>query len=183
MMLTCLRKRPSSDPNGDPYVGESASGGADRHPSDQAASCRDEDDPEREGERYQECAEDEHHQADHGTGVLSELRVAHPRWIPHAPQEEHDGPNQDHDAHRKENRFGHDEMLARVQIRTADVRIARLLAPLTDWLSDTSAATPKDADHSDDDDDDNGRNDEPYRHGHAVLRTSAAGRAGEQKQD
>jgi hypothetical protein len=43
--------------------------------------------------------------------------------------------------------------------------------------------TPKDADHSDYDDDDNGRNDEPHRHGHAVLRTSSAGRAGEQKQD
>ncbi|WP_160470192.1 hypothetical protein [Clavibacter michiganensis] len=54
---------------------------------------------------------------------------------------------------------------------------------MTDRLSDTSAATPKDADHSDDDDDDNGRNDEPYRHRHAVLRTSAAGRAGEQNQD
>lgn len=53
----------------------------------------------------------------------------------------------------------------------------------TDPLSDTSATTPEDADHSDDDDDNNGRNDEPYRHGHAVLRISAAGWAGEQKQD
>ncbi|WP_133937833.1 MULTISPECIES: hypothetical protein [unclassified Curtobacterium] len=55
--------------------------------------------------------------------------------------------------------------------------------PVEDRLSDTLATTPEDADHSDDDDDNNGRNDEPYRHGHAVLRTSAAGWAGEQKQD
>lgn len=41
-------------------------------------------------------------------------------------------------------------------------------------LSDASATTPEEADHSDGDDDDDARNDEPHRYGHAALSLGTA---------